>query len=92
MRAYQRRLLSGGGVVLGIFMLACAGAVARGEFGDYQAALRAHFLTVKSQLLVRMSENSALLKQQVATAQGGWNEHARPTPQLERAFVARGDC
>ncbi|WP_081938606.1 ATP-binding protein [Burkholderia pyrrocinia] len=90
MRAYQRRLLYGGGAVLGIFMLACAGAVARGEFGDYQATLRAHFLTVKSQLLVRMSENSALLKQQVATAQGGWNDRARPTPQRERAFIARG--
>ncbi|MGU7816550.1 ATP-binding protein [Burkholderia sp. AW49-1] len=87
MRAYQRRLLYGGGAVLGIFMLACAGAVARGEFADYQAALRAHFLTVKSHLLVRMSENSALLKQQVATVQGGWIERARPTPLIERAFA-----
>ncbi|WP_325095344.1 ATP-binding protein [Burkholderia contaminans] len=87
MRAYQRRLLYGGGAVLGIFMLACAVAVARSEFGDFQAALRAHFLTVKSQLLVRMSENSALLKQQVATVQGGWNERARPAPQIERAFA-----
>ncbi|WP_244114633.1 ATP-binding protein [Burkholderia cepacia] len=90
MRAYQRRLLYGGGAALGIFMLVCAAAVARGEFGDYQAALRTHFLTVKSQLLVRMSENSALLKQQVATVQGGWNERARPTRLTEQAFVDQG--
>lgn len=90
MRAYQRRLLYGGSVTLGVFMLACAVAVAHGRFGDYQATLRTHFLSIKSQLLVRMSENSALLTQLVATAQGAWSERARPTQGTERAFIAGG--
>ncbi|AOI52688.1 hybrid sensor histidine kinase/response regulator [Burkholderia thailandensis] len=90
MRAYQRRLLYGSGAALGILMLACTAAVVHGDFGDYQASLRTHFLSVKSQLLVRMSENSALLTQQMATVQGAWNPRARATQEFERTFVAGG--
>ncbi|WP_423762349.1 ATP-binding protein [Burkholderia sp. NLJ2] len=89
MRAYQRRLLYGGGTVLGAFILLCAGAVARTEFGDHQAAMRAHFLTTKSHLLVRMSENSVLLRQLVAMSEGLWDAHAQPTRVLSDAFAAR---
>ncbi len=88
MRAYQQRLLVGGGAVLGIVMLACAIAVAVGDFSDYQAALRAHFLSRKAQLLVGMSENGMLLKRCVVMSEGAWDVNARPSPAFENAFDA----
>ena len=89
MRVYQLRLLIGGGVVLGVFILLCAGAVARGRIDDYQDEQLSHFLNVKGRLLVGMQENATLLTQQVAVAEGGWDENARPSQRVEQAFVAR---
>ncbi|KWI48532.1 hybrid sensor histidine kinase/response regulator [Burkholderia pseudomultivorans] len=88
MRAYQQRLLVGGGAVLGIVMLACAVAVAIGDFSDYQAALRAHFLSRKAQLLVGMSENDMRLKRSVLVSEGAWDASSRPSAQFENTFDA----
>ncbi|MCA8293762.1 response regulator [Burkholderia sp. AU30198] len=89
MRAYQRRLLYGGGGVLGLFILLCASAVALGEIGDFQAGMSGHFRETRAKLLIRMSENSELLKRGVATVEGAWDEHALPDRMFEDAFVAQ---
>ena len=78
MRAYQRTLLAAGGAVLGGFIALCACAVAWIEVGDYQAAMRAHFLSGKAQLVARMSENSVLLRRLVSASDTAWDPNGRP--------------
>ncbi|KWC16607.1 hybrid sensor histidine kinase/response regulator [Burkholderia ubonensis] len=90
MHAYQRTLLVTGGAILGVFMVLCAAAMTWIEIGDFHAAMRVHFLVEKSRLLVGMSSHATLLKRLTSVAEGVWDPGARPSPDMEAAFAARG--
>lgn len=89
MRAYQRTLLAAGGAVLGGFIALCACAVAWIEVGDYQAAMRAHFLSGKAQLVARMSENSVLLRRLVSASDTAWDPNGRPSQAVATPFFSQ---
>ncbi|MDN7994204.1 ATP-binding protein [Burkholderia orbicola] len=90
MRAYQRVLLTVGGAALGVFIVLCAAAVVLLEISDFHASMHTRFLTEKARLLVGMSESTTLLKRVASAAERAWDPDGRPSPEVERAFVAHG--
>lgn len=89
MRAYQRALVYVGGIVLGVFMVLCGAAVAWLEIADYQAAMRAHFLSSRALVLVGMAENSVLLRRLVSASDTAWDPDGRASKPVEDAFLAQ---
>ncbi|VWD47627.1 sensor histidine kinase [Burkholderia contaminans] len=90
MRAYQRALLAIGGVVLAVFIVACATVVVLMELGDFHADMHTRFVTERGNLLVTMSENGALLKRVTAGFERAWHPDGGSPSQLQHDFSSHG--
>ncbi|AOJ84745.1 hybrid sensor histidine kinase/response regulator [Burkholderia sp. MSMB617WGS] len=88
MLTYQRLLTYGGALGVSVFILFCLLLAIRMEAMDYVSNARYEFLIQQSKLTIKLQIRRTALMRAVMHAEGLWNRHIEPSPELLSSFDA----